>query len=81
MSTRLIELVEKMPGHAVALVGDFMLDQLVYGNADRLSPEAPARPRSRAPAGRLAPRGADAVRESPPKHVGGLEESAFGGIK
>jgi D-beta-D-heptose 7-phosphate kinase/D-beta-D-heptose 1-phosphate adenosyltransferase len=26
---------------SVAVLGDFMLDQLVYGNADRLSPEAP----------------------------------------
>src|SRR5947207_3149004 len=25
----------------VLVVGDFMLDQLVYGNADRLAPEAP----------------------------------------
>src|SRR5262245_39872586 len=25
----------------VLVVGDFMLDQLVYGNADRLTPEAP----------------------------------------
>jgi len=41
MSTRLIELVEKLPACKVALVGDLMLDRYLYGNADRVSPEAP----------------------------------------
>ena len=41
MSTRLIELVEKLPPSRVVLLGDFMLDRYVYGNAERLSPEAP----------------------------------------
>src|SRR4051794_30753924 len=41
MSTRLIELVEKMPGHSVALVGDFMLDRYVFGRTERISPEGP----------------------------------------
>ena len=41
MSTRLIELVEKMSGHAVALVGDFMLDRYVFGRTERISPEGP----------------------------------------
>src|SRR5688500_20250735 len=37
----LIELVERMPRSRVVLVGDLMLDRYVYGNAERLSPEAP----------------------------------------
>jgi D-beta-D-heptose 7-phosphate kinase/D-beta-D-heptose 1-phosphate adenosyltransferase len=41
MSTRLIELVEKMPGRRVTLVGDLMVDRYIFGNAERLSPEAP----------------------------------------
>jgi D-beta-D-heptose 7-phosphate kinase/D-beta-D-heptose 1-phosphate adenosyltransferase len=41
MSTRLIELVEKMPGHRVALVGDFMLDRYIFGRTERISPEGP----------------------------------------
>ena len=41
MPTRLIELVDKLPGRRVILVGDFMLDRYLYGNAERLSPEAP----------------------------------------
>src|SRR5690349_9304237 len=41
MSTRLIELVENLPRSRVVLVGDFMLDRYLYGNAERLSPEAP----------------------------------------
>jgi D-beta-D-heptose 7-phosphate kinase/D-beta-D-heptose 1-phosphate adenosyltransferase len=40
-SSRLIDLVQKLAGRKIALVGDFMLDRYVYGNADRLSPEAP----------------------------------------
>src|SRR4051794_33806032 len=41
MPTRLIELVERLPSAEVLLVGDFMLDRYLYGNAERLSPEAP----------------------------------------
>ena len=41
MSTRLIELIEKLPVTRVALLGDFMVDRYLYGNAERLSPEAP----------------------------------------
>ena len=41
MPTRLIELVRQIRGCRVALVGDLMADQYLYGNADRLSPEAP----------------------------------------
>src|SRR5213595_2890422 len=41
MPTRLIELVERLPSADVVLVGDFMLDRYLYGNAERLSPEAP----------------------------------------
>jgi D-beta-D-heptose 7-phosphate kinase/D-beta-D-heptose 1-phosphate adenosyltransferase len=41
MSTRLIDLVERLPRNRVVLVGDFMMDRYLYGNAERLSPEAP----------------------------------------
>lgn len=41
MSTRLIELVERLPQSRIALIGDFMIDRYVYGNAERLSPDAP----------------------------------------
>jgi D-beta-D-heptose 7-phosphate kinase / D-beta-D-heptose 1-phosphate adenosyltransferase len=41
MSTRLIELVENLPSSRVVLLGDLMLDRYLYGNAERLSPEAP----------------------------------------
>src|SRR3954453_20283868 len=41
MSTRLIELVEKMSGHKIALVGDFMLDCYFFGRPERISPEGP----------------------------------------
>jgi D-beta-D-heptose 7-phosphate kinase/D-beta-D-heptose 1-phosphate adenosyltransferase len=41
MPTRLIELVERLPSSRVVLVGDFMMDRYLYGNAERLSPEAP----------------------------------------
>src|SRR5215211_5681817 len=37
----LIELVERMPRSRVVLVGDLMLDRYLYGNAERLSPDAP----------------------------------------
>jgi D-beta-D-heptose 7-phosphate kinase/D-beta-D-heptose 1-phosphate adenosyltransferase len=41
MSTRLIELVERLPAVRVALIGDFMLDRYLFGKAGRISPEAP----------------------------------------
>jgi D-beta-D-heptose 7-phosphate kinase / D-beta-D-heptose 1-phosphate adenosyltransferase len=41
MSTQLIELVEGMTAAKVVLVGDFMVDRYLFGNAERLSPEAP----------------------------------------
>ncbi|MDB5302970.1 MAG: hldE [Phycisphaerales bacterium] len=41
MPTRLIEIVESLPRSRIVLVGDLMLDRYLYGNAERLSPEAP----------------------------------------
>lgn len=41
MSTRLIEFIENLAPSRVVLVGDLMLDRYLYGNAERLSPEAP----------------------------------------
>ena len=41
MATRLIELIENLPPSRVLLVGDMMVDRYLYGNAERLSPEAP----------------------------------------
>jgi D-beta-D-heptose 7-phosphate kinase/D-beta-D-heptose 1-phosphate adenosyltransferase len=41
MPTRLIELVERLPQSRIALLGDLMIDRYVYGNAERLSPDAP----------------------------------------
>src|SRR5262245_54214682 len=41
MATRLIELVERLPGARIALLGDLMLDRYVFGNVERLSPDAP----------------------------------------
>src|SRR3954453_10190407 len=41
MSTHLIELVERLAGRNVVLIGDLMLDRYVYGDAERLSPDAP----------------------------------------
>src|SRR5437588_2859442 len=41
MSTQLIELVERLAAGRVVLVGDFMVDRYLFGNAERLSPEAP----------------------------------------
>src|SRR4051794_21679242 len=41
MPTRLIEIVEGLPRSKIVLVGDLMLDRYLYGNAERLSPEAP----------------------------------------
>src|SRR5437870_10165510 len=41
MPTPLIELVEKLPNSKIVLIGDLMIDRYVYGDAERLSPEAP----------------------------------------
>jgi D-beta-D-heptose 7-phosphate kinase/D-beta-D-heptose 1-phosphate adenosyltransferase len=41
MPTRLLELVEHLPAAKIALIGDLMLDKYVYGNAERLSNDAP----------------------------------------
>lgn len=38
---RLIEQVESLSGQRVLLVGDWMLDRYVYGDTERISPEAP----------------------------------------
>src|SRR5688500_574854 len=41
MPTHLIELVERLSGRNVVLVGDLMIDKYLYGDAERLSPDAP----------------------------------------
>src|SRR3978361_296254 len=41
MAMRLIEIVEQLPASRIVLVGDLMMDRYLYGNAERLSPEAP----------------------------------------
>lgn len=41
MPSHLIELVDRLPGRRVLLIGDLMIDRYVYGNAERVSPEAP----------------------------------------
>ncbi|HSI32761.1 MAG TPA: D-glycero-beta-D-manno-heptose 1-phosphate adenylyltransferase [Tepidisphaeraceae bacterium] len=41
MPTHLIELVERLPGRTIVLVGDLMVDKYLYGDAERLSPDAP----------------------------------------
>src|SRR5947207_14644182 len=41
MSNGLIELIENLPPSKIVLVGDLMLDRYIFGNAERLSPEAP----------------------------------------
>src|SRR5438105_15487036 len=41
MSTHLIDLVDRLEGHRIALVGDLMLDRYIFGNTERVSPEAP----------------------------------------
>ena len=38
---RLVEIMENLPPSPIALIGDLMLDRYLYGNAERLSPEAP----------------------------------------
>src|SRR5580692_2734942 len=41
MFAHLIPLVEKLAGHRVLCVGDVMLDRYIYGQVERISPEAP----------------------------------------
>ena len=41
MSNGLIDFVANLPRTNIVLVGDVMLDRYIFGNADRLSPEAP----------------------------------------
>ena len=41
MPTRLIEILQNLSRGTVVLVGDVMIDRYLYGNAERLSPEAP----------------------------------------
>jgi D-beta-D-heptose 7-phosphate kinase/D-beta-D-heptose 1-phosphate adenosyltransferase len=41
MPAELLTIVERFPGRRVLLVGDFMLDCYVFGDAERISPEAP----------------------------------------
>src|SRR5271155_3602800 len=41
MQTRLIQIIRTLPHSNVLLVGDMMLDKYFYGNAERVSPEAP----------------------------------------
>ncbi|MGA3067410.1 MAG: D-glycero-beta-D-manno-heptose 1-phosphate adenylyltransferase [Tepidisphaeraceae bacterium] len=41
MDNRLIEIVRNLPRSSVLVLGDMMLDKYLYGNAERVSPEAP----------------------------------------
>ncbi len=41
MHHRLIQIIQNLPASKVLLVGDMMLDKYLYGNAERVSPEAP----------------------------------------
>jgi D-beta-D-heptose 7-phosphate kinase/D-beta-D-heptose 1-phosphate adenosyltransferase len=41
MNSELIDVVERFPGRRVLLAGDLMLDRYVFGDAERISPEAP----------------------------------------
>lgn len=41
MTSQLSPLVEKLAGHRILCIGDVMLDRYVYGQVDRISPEAP----------------------------------------
>ncbi|RMF84471.1 MAG: bifunctional heptose 7-phosphate kinase/heptose 1-phosphate adenyltransferase, partial [Planctomycetota bacterium] len=41
MNSDLLNLVERFTGRRVLLIGDFMLDRYVFGDAERISPEAP----------------------------------------
>ncbi len=41
MNSTLLSTIARFPGRRILLVGDFMLDRYVLGDADRISPEAP----------------------------------------
>jgi len=41
MNAHLVPQVEKLTGHRVLCIGDVMLDRYIYGQVDRISPEAP----------------------------------------
>jgi D-beta-D-heptose 7-phosphate kinase/D-beta-D-heptose 1-phosphate adenosyltransferase len=41
MNGEFLHLIERFAGRRVLLVGDFMLDRYVFGDAERISPEAP----------------------------------------
>lgn len=41
LAAQLLPLLEKMTGSTVLTVGDVMLDRFIYGQVDRISPEAP----------------------------------------
>jgi len=41
MYAHLLPLLEKIGGHQILCVGDIMLDRYIYGNVERISPEAP----------------------------------------
>src|SRR5271168_5026020 len=41
MHRRLMQIIQSLPASNVVLVGDMMLDKYLYGNAERVSPEAP----------------------------------------
>ena len=41
MYARLMDIIDHLGSPRVLLVGDFMLDEYVFGDADRISPEAP----------------------------------------
>ena len=41
MQTRLIQIAESLPRSNVLVIGDVMLDKYLFGNAERVSPEAP----------------------------------------
>src|SRR5205823_171237 len=41
MSNSLLDLIDQLPQSRILLLGDLMLDRYIFGNADRLSPEAP----------------------------------------
>lgn len=41
MTAHLIPLLDRLSGHRVLCVGDIMLDRFVYGQVERISPEAP----------------------------------------
>lgn len=37
----LISLIQKFPRTRIAVIGDLMIDEFIYGSAGRISPEAP----------------------------------------